>query len=215
MQHIPIRVVEELTGVPATTIRAWEKRYGCPAPIRSAGGHRLYSTDDVDRVRRIRKLTQDGLPVSIAIERLSQITQVRPRHDRPTDDDPNLVARQRILEAVNRFDPEHIEMEIRRALMLGSPHAVYKEVLIPVMATLSDNEETDSDLFVAQSHLVSEVMRRAAQDLHRVSRPGNPIATAVLACVTDESHTLPLYVIALGLHQRGIRTVVLGAQTSP
>ena len=31
--------VEQRTGVPATTLRQWERRYGLPNPQRSAGGY--------------------------------------------------------------------------------------------------------------------------------------------------------------------------------
>src|SRR3954454_9019836 len=42
-----IQAVARRTGVPAPTIRAWERRYGLPRPSRSEGRQRLYSEDDV------------------------------------------------------------------------------------------------------------------------------------------------------------------------
>ena len=44
--------VAALTGVPAETLRTWERRYGFPAPERSEGGHRLYSSGTVSRLRQ-------------------------------------------------------------------------------------------------------------------------------------------------------------------
>ena len=38
----------------APTIRNWEDRYGVVQPDRSAGGQRLYSRDDVERLRFVR-----------------------------------------------------------------------------------------------------------------------------------------------------------------
>jgi len=37
-----IGVVTRITGVPIATLYAWERRYGFPDAIRTAGGHRLY-----------------------------------------------------------------------------------------------------------------------------------------------------------------------------
>ena len=37
-----IHVVAEMTGIPAATLRAWERRYGIPSPERTASGYRLY-----------------------------------------------------------------------------------------------------------------------------------------------------------------------------
>lgn len=44
----------------ATTIRNWEERYGVVQPVRSTGGQRLYSRDDVDRLRFLRDETSQG-----------------------------------------------------------------------------------------------------------------------------------------------------------
>src|SRR5512142_441607 len=37
-------------GVSAELLRAWERRYGLLRPVRSAGGFRLYTSGDADRV---------------------------------------------------------------------------------------------------------------------------------------------------------------------
>src|SRR5918997_658711 len=46
--------VAALVGVPATTIRSWERRYGWPRPARTIGGHRRYSSAEIDHVRALR-----------------------------------------------------------------------------------------------------------------------------------------------------------------
>lgn len=42
-------------GVPASTIRSWENRYGM-GPARTDGGHRRYTHEDVERLRALRDL---------------------------------------------------------------------------------------------------------------------------------------------------------------
>jgi CheY-like chemotaxis protein len=44
----------------ATTIRNWEERYRAVLPARSPGGQRLYSRDDVDRLRFVRDEISGG-----------------------------------------------------------------------------------------------------------------------------------------------------------
>lgn len=46
--------VAALVGVPATTLRSWERRYGWPSPVRSVGGHRRYSASEIRRVEALR-----------------------------------------------------------------------------------------------------------------------------------------------------------------
>ena len=45
-----ISEVGEALGVSPLTLRSWELRYGLVTPARTAGSHRRYSDEDVDRL---------------------------------------------------------------------------------------------------------------------------------------------------------------------
>src|SRR5215207_2790999 len=66
--HFNIRAVERLTGVPAPTLRSWERRYGFPVPQRTLTARRLYSEEQVRTIRWVREQTERGLSVAQAIE---------------------------------------------------------------------------------------------------------------------------------------------------
>lgn len=53
-----------LCGINATTLRAWQRRYGLLKPERSDGGHRLYSDEDVQQALNILDWLKKGVPVS-------------------------------------------------------------------------------------------------------------------------------------------------------
>lgn len=55
-----ISVAAELVGTGVQNLRAYEKR-GLLVPDRTAGGSRLYSEDDLARLRRITELLAGGL----------------------------------------------------------------------------------------------------------------------------------------------------------
>jgi DICT domain-containing protein len=57
------------TGVPVGTLRTWEARYGVPAPQREIGGHRRYSTADVELVLETVRQRANGLAMPVAVER--------------------------------------------------------------------------------------------------------------------------------------------------
>lgn len=62
-----IHAVAESTGVPQTTLRHWEKAYGLVVPSRTHGGHRLYSEDDVRRIKWLKhKIDEDGIQAGAA-----------------------------------------------------------------------------------------------------------------------------------------------------
>ena len=49
-----------LAGLPVTTLRVWERRYGVVAAARTESGQRVYSPHDVSRLRLLRQLTHAG-----------------------------------------------------------------------------------------------------------------------------------------------------------
>ena len=55
-----ISVAAELAGLHPQTLRIYERK-GLVDPARTGGGSRRYSEDDIDRLRRIQDLTNDGL----------------------------------------------------------------------------------------------------------------------------------------------------------
>ena len=55
-----IAVTSDLVGTGVQNLRAYEKA-GLLDPARTAGGTRLYSTDDVAKLRRIQSLLAEGL----------------------------------------------------------------------------------------------------------------------------------------------------------
>ncbi|HEY7063533.1 MAG TPA: MerR family transcriptional regulator [Chloroflexota bacterium] len=62
--------VARATGIPATTILAWERRYGLPRPERGPSGRRRYSEADVTLLRAMRARTADGVRAELAAREL-------------------------------------------------------------------------------------------------------------------------------------------------
>ena len=55
-----ISVAAEMVAMQIQNLRVYERR-GLVDPDRTAGGTRLYSADDIERLHRIRELLADGL----------------------------------------------------------------------------------------------------------------------------------------------------------
>ncbi len=76
----PISVAAKLCGVHPQTLRAYE-RQGLIAPARVNDKNRMFSEEDIERVRRIQRLTQDlGVNlagVEIILRLLDQMEQQR------------------------------------------------------------------------------------------------------------------------------------------
>lgn len=64
----PIRVVVRRTGINASVLRAWERRYGAVEPDRSDGGQRLYSEADIQKLSLLREVVDLGFPIGQVAE---------------------------------------------------------------------------------------------------------------------------------------------------
>ena len=83
-----ISVAAELAGVHPQTLRIYERK-GLLDPARTGGGSRRYSEVDIDRLRRIQELTNEGLNlagVKMVLDLERQVADLRDRLAQLQDD---------------------------------------------------------------------------------------------------------------------------------
>ena len=61
------KAVVQQTGVPAPTLRAWERRYAILSPERANNAYRLYSERDIAMIRWLKVHVESGMSISHAI----------------------------------------------------------------------------------------------------------------------------------------------------
>ncbi len=80
-----ISVASELVGLGPQTLRLYEAR-GLLTPDRTDGGTRRYSAADLERVRRIAELLDDGLNlagIAMVLDLEEQNAELRTREEQP------------------------------------------------------------------------------------------------------------------------------------
>jgi MerR family transcriptional regulator, light-induced transcriptional regulator len=207
-----IQVAADLSGVSAATLRAWERRYGVPVPRRTASAYRLYAAEDVEQVRQMRALVEQGVSPAEAARVVRAGAQ--PLLDATaTAGDGIELARERLLAATQRFDASAIDGELARLSMLLDAITLYERVIAPLLVEVGRRWEAGT-LSVAQEHLLSDRVESALRAaLRTLERPDGPLA--LFACVDHEHHVLGMLGAALKFAASGARVVVLGAMTPP
>ncbi|MEX2293732.1 MAG: helix-turn-helix transcriptional regulator [Acidimicrobiales bacterium] len=76
-----ISVAAELAGLHPQTLRIYERK-GLVDPARTGGGSRRYSDEDIDQLRRIQELTNEGLNLA-GVQRVLELEAelARVRHE--------------------------------------------------------------------------------------------------------------------------------------
>jgi MerR family transcriptional regulator, light-induced transcriptional regulator len=194
------------SGVSPELLRAWERRYGLLRPVRSAGGLRLYTPADVERVRVMRQHLADGLAAAEAAAlalRAGVGDAATPMALRP------VAVRDDLADALDRYDEPRAQAILDRLLAVATVDTLLSEVVLPYLHELGERW-LRGDASVAQEHFASSVVRGRLLGLARGWGLGlGP--TAVLACLPGEQHDLGLIAFGLALRSRGWRIVYLGS----
>ncbi|GCE18294.1 MerR family transcriptional regulator [Dictyobacter kobayashii] len=69
------KAVVQQTGVPAPTLRAWERRYSLLVPERANNAYRLYSERDVALIRWLKECVDSGISISHAVALFRHLEQ--------------------------------------------------------------------------------------------------------------------------------------------
>ncbi|HEU0335646.1 MAG TPA: MerR family transcriptional regulator [Gaiellaceae bacterium] len=194
------------SGVSPELLRAWERRYGLLRPVRSAGGLRLYSREDAERVRLMREHLSGGVAAAEAAALVSGA------YSAGIEQTADLAAlRTELAAALDAFDEAQAQAVLDRALAAATLDSVLTELVVPYLHELGERW-AQGQASVAQEHFASAVTRGRLLGLARGWGRGlGPLA--LLACLPGERHDLGLLCFGVALHGRGWRVVYLGADT--
>lgn len=196
------------SGVSAELLRAWERRYGLLKPARSPGGLRLYTAQDLERVRVMREHLAAGLAAAEA----AALASSPPRAEEPNEPllSPDAL-RQSLTDALDHFDEPRAQTVVDRLLRLTTIDTLLGEIVLPYLHQLGQRWER-GEVSVAQEHFASAIVRGRLLGLARDWGLGvGPVA--VLACLPGEHHDIGLIAFGLALRVRGWRIVYLGSDT--
>jgi DNA-binding transcriptional MerR regulator len=204
----PIGTVSNMTGVNSVTLRAWERRYGLIVPTRTPSGHRLYSESDIERIKLILQLLDEG----IAISRVKEALRLARQESEPTKTPAHWNNYQeKMLDGVFNFDEAALDSVYNEAMSLYPVDVVTRQLLLPLLEKLGQRWMTSST-GVAEEHFFSTFMRNklGARFHHRNQQnTGGPLLIA--ACLPGEHHEFGLLLFSLTAHARGYRLILLGS----
>jgi DNA-binding transcriptional MerR regulator len=206
--RLRIGELSKRAGVSPELLRAWERRYGLLEPVRTAGGLRLYSLDDLARVRLMQQHLASGLA---AAEAAAHVTAGGAAPEAVTPAFSAETARADLAAALERFDESEAQAVIDRVLAATTVDALLVDVLLPYLRALGDRWER-GEASVGQEHFASSLIRGRMLGLARGwGRGFGPVA--LLACLPGEQHELGLLAFGLALRARGWRIAYLGSNT--
>jgi DNA-binding transcriptional MerR regulator/methylmalonyl-CoA mutase cobalamin-binding subunit len=234
---LSIGAVSRATGIPASTLRTWERRYGFPDPARSEAGHRRYVPEVVERLKMIERALDQGCRPSDVVD-LSR-TELENILDEPDDAAPNGADFAEIavsehedssevaasiddahswldtwMTAVRSLDGNALRAHLRTHWNRMGGLKFLEQRVGPFLVRIG-HAWRSGNLEIAHEHHVSEQLQDFLSARWRPlsERASGPVG--VCATLPGENHAIGLHIAALVMTMANWRVVFLGSRTPP
>jgi DNA-binding transcriptional MerR regulator len=212
-----LKAVCKETGLSPATLRAWERRYGLIKPQRSAGGHRLYTRQDVELLKWLVERQKEGLSISRAVEmwktypqsEQNLLTHTTNLHS-GTGESMVDELRDQWIAACLAFDDRAASQTLQQAFAIAPPETVSMQVLQKGLVQIGERWY-DGSATVQQEHFASAfAIRRLNALITSCAAPTRP-GSIVVACPPREEHDFILLLATYLLRRNGWNVLYLGS----
>ncbi len=215
----PIKVVSKMTGLSVFVIRSWEKRYDAVTPSRTDTNRRLYSEEDIEKLKLLNKAVQKGHNIggiaNLSIEDLRSVLEnitVSPRSDKEISNDVYANAESTIancIEAIKVYDGKALETLLLKASTKMSQPQLIENLIVPLVYKVGDLWH-DGFIRVANEHLASAVIRSFLSNLIERHVPNDNAPIMVSATPRGQDHELGAMIASVVAASAGWKVVYLG-----
>jgi methanogenic corrinoid protein MtbC1 len=217
---LSIAAVERDTGIGKDTLRVWERRYGFPTPSRDEHGERIYPMVQVEKLRVIKRLMDQGHRPGRIVAQPMEVLQHLSRGQaaiQAQQDSHKAQARedlQAYITLLQMQDADVLRRELLKKLTQEGLQRFVVDVVAPLTAMIGE-AWAQGDLAVHEEHLytetVSSLLRQAIAAIPQGLSGVEP--TVLLTTFPQEAHGLGLLMVECLMVLQGCRCVSLGTQT--
>jgi methylmalonyl-CoA mutase cobalamin-binding subunit len=211
---LSIAAVERETRLSKDVLRAWEKRYGFPRPERDANGERCYPAVQVERLRLMKRLIDQGhRPGSLMRLSASELAALPPRLASHGTQDAGQAeeAVEGLLGAI-RHDPARFGHAMRQELARHGLERFVRHIAAPLTSAVG-RRWANGSLGVFDEHFYTEqtvrVLRGAIAALPQTGQAPRILMTTL----SGEAHGLGLLMAEALFALEGATCVSLGLET--
>ncbi|XLZ73048.1 MerR family transcriptional regulator [Massilia sp. SR12] len=212
--------VERDTGLAKETLRVWERRYDFPRPERDTFGERVYPSDQVIKLRLIKRLIdlgyRPGKVIGCTAEELQALAQksTSARKTEPARVHPELHT---YLDLCKNHQLEAFRRKLTQAMLVMGLKNFVIDLVAPLTTQVGDAWAC-GQFAVFEEHLFAEsvqiVLRGAVFSVPQVNHNhGTPRPRVLLTTLPQERHGLGLLMAEAMFAADGAHCIPLGVQT--
>jgi len=216
-----VKAIAHQSGIMASTLRAWERRYGIPTPGRANSGYRLYSSRDIAIIRWLKAQIESGMSISQAVSLLRSIQMSSSRQTQPVatavaavpvsteiGEQLRYMQEQLTTFAMN-YNEQAVEHTLSEAFALYPVEDVCTQLIQSTLISIGEGWHR-GEINISVEHFFSNLMRRKLLSLFAACPPPTSSVRIVSGCAPGELHEMGILMISLFLRRRGHDVVFLG-----
>lgn len=210
-----IAAVERDTGLSKDVLRMWERRYGFPLPDRDAHGERLYPAAQVERLRLIKRLMDQGHRpgklIATPAEELSLLVPNRTRALPAESHSADEAELEGLLALIRQHDANRYVLALQQRLAREGMLRFVQDIVAPLTQRVGEAWE-QGRFAVFEEHLFTELTKRVLRQAIGALPRGSGSPRVLLTSVPDEPHILGLLMVEALLALEGAECIPLGTQ---
>ena len=219
MYKYPIKVVSQMTGLSVFVIRAWEKRHNVVTPSRTETNRRLYSDEDIEKLKLLNEAVKSGHNIGgIAYLSIDELRSVLSRNNvsstvtnESTNEfltDTNLII-SNCIDAIKAYDDKTLETLLLKASAKMSQPQLIEELIVPLVYKVGDLWH-DGYIRIANEHLASAVIRSFLVNLLEQHIPNDNAPIVISATPRGQDHELGAIIVGVIAASAGWKVIYLG-----
>lgn len=215
----PIRYAARASGVKPHVIRTWERRYRAVEPRRTDTNRRIYSDEDVRRLRLLKAAVEAGHSISqiagLETAALAEIVEEVPRPaGAPEGPRPDLPAEAaaivaEALDAVVALDGRRLERILEQAAVKSTRPVLLQGVILPLFAQIGE-QWAAGRIKILGEHMATLVAKSLLWDMLRTVELAGSAPRIVLATPAGQWHELGVLAAALTAAEAGWQPLYFG-----
>lgn len=206
-----IAAVERDTGLSKDVLRVWERRYGFPTPDRDANGERCYPADQVDRLRQIKRLMDQGhRPGKLLRIPPDELGRLGPRRAVARHSAPPAPDLAELLALLRQHDGAGYQQAMQQRLARQGLQHFVQGTVAPLTEQVGAAWE-DGSLEIFEEHFFTEQTERLLRQSIG-TLPAGRGTRVLLTTVPNEEHVLGLLMVEALFTLEGVECIPLGAQ---
>ncbi|MDH3267355.1 MAG: MerR family transcriptional regulator [Ignavibacteria bacterium] len=219
----PIKVVSQMTGLSVHVIRAWEKRHNVVDPERSDTNRRLYSEEDIEKLKLLNDAVHLGHNIGgiakLSLTELKNLLTNEKINSANTEDKlaPSLDSAKNLneimsecMEAIKSYDAKKLESVLLNASAKLTQPVLLEELVVPLVYKVGELWHS-GEIRVANEHLASSIVRSFLFNLLESYSISDSAPTMISATPRGQEHELGALIAGVVAASSGWKVIYLGA----